>query len=352
MNILAYHIGSLGDTLVAVPALWALRKSFPDARITMLTDEQPGRALVQAWNILDGSGLIDDYIVYPVGSRLALAKLLLRLRRAKFDCLAYLIRCDEKGRRARRDRVFFRLAGIRRLIGMSGQTDAARAQPEGRLGRSPHVTDVLLRRLAAAGLNVDVTESCMSQLRIGLRDQDRVDDWLRGQSSDGGRRWVGVGIGGKMPVNIWPIDRYRQVVTRLIEDYDVWPVVFAGPENQKAGQQLVDLWQRGYVACGELGVRVAIAAMSRCCLFLGNDTGTMHMAAASGIPCVGVYSSRNQPGLWHPYGDGHFVFRTPVPCEGCMLETCPEHDMKCILSISVEDVLAACSKILVDATHG
>jgi ADP-heptose:LPS heptosyltransferase len=74
------------------------------------------------------------------------------------------------------------------------------------------------------------------------------------------------------------------------------------------------------------------------------------MAAAAGIRCVGVYSSRDYPGLWEPYGAGHTVFRTLVPCEGCMLEVCDMEHMKCILSIDVEQVLYACQRILEDET--
>ena len=120
MRLLVYHIGSLGDTLVAVPALWVVREAYPDAHITILTDEQPGKSRVQPRDILDGSGLIDDYIVYPVGKPLAMARLLFRLRVRKFDRLIYLIRTRDGSRRIRRDACFFRLAGMRKFIGIQG----------------------------------------------------------------------------------------------------------------------------------------------------------------------------------------------------------------------------------------
>ena len=70
------------------------------------------------------------------------------------------------------------------------------------------------------------------------------------------------------------------------------------------------------------------------------------MAAAAGTKCVGIYSSRNYPGEWDPYGDRHTVLRALVECEGCMLERCVENKMNCIMSISVDQVYNACEKIL------
>jgi heptosyltransferase-3 len=95
-----------------------------------------------------------------------------------------------------------------------------------------------------------------------------------------------------------------------------------------------------------LNVREGIAALQKCALFLGNDTGTMHMAVAAGIPCVAIFSSRDYPGNWYPYGNNHIVFRTPIDCEGCMLERCIERKMECILSIDEDQVYAAAQKML------
>jgi len=341
-RILVYHIGSLGDTLATVPALWAVRENFPDAHITMLTDEQPGRALVQPRDILDGSGLIDEYIVYSVGNRLAMAGLLLRLRMRRFSSLLYLIKVYADDRRIRRDRLFFRLAGIKRVIGMDGLPTVPKVSETPFLRGVPHVTDTLLKRLAASGLDVRPNGHGRRELGIGDRELDEVEQWLARLPSSRGRPWVGIGIGGKMAAKIWPLERYKSLVDHLIEAYDAWPVVFGGPENRVEGQALVTHWNRGYVDCGTLGIRATIAAMSKCSLFVGNDTGTMHMAAAAGVRCVGIYSSRDYPGLWNPYGHHHLVLRTRLPCEGCMLEECVEQGMKCILAISVEQVLRAC----------
>ncbi len=263
-RILVYHIGSLGDTLVAVPALRAVRDNFPNARITMLTDEQPGRALVQVAEILDGAGLIDDYITYTPGSLPAMAKLLLKIRAGRFDCLVYLIRTSANDRRVRRDKRFFRLAGVKRIIGMNGLHAAPQVQKERPLPRVPHIADTLLKRLAASGLHVPPEGAGKMDIGIGSQESEKVERWLAGLPSSDGRRWLGVGIGGKMPVKKWPADRFEMLVSRLVEMFDVWPVVFGGPEDKADAHGLVKRWKRGYVACGTLGVRDGVAAIARC----------------------------------------------------------------------------------------
>ena len=132
----------------------------------------------------------------------------------------------------------------------------------------------------------------------------------------------------------------------LIAEHDVWPVTFGGPHDQATGDRLIRAWGRGYNAAGALSVRAAAAALARCALFLGNDTGPMHLAAAVGRPCVAVFSSRDWPGAWFPYGGGHRVFRTDIDCDGCMLLDCVERRMECIRAVPVEVVLQACRETL------
>lgn len=343
-RVLVFHIGSLGDTLVTVPALRVVRDSFPDARITMLAQAQPGRRLIQASEVLDGSGLIDDYIIYPIHNPPALALLLLRLRVRRFSCVVYLIRVFANDPRVRRDELFFRLAGISRIIGTQGLQVLPKKREGHPLPRLPHMSDILLNRLAASGLKI--RHNGKSGIVISRRDRSKAEQWAAGLPPSGNRPWLGVGIGGKKPVTLWPLERYERLVAALIETEDAWPVVFGGPENVEAAQKLVASWKRGYITCGELNIHETIAALSRCSLFVGNDTGTIHMAAAAGVRCVGIYSSRAYPGIWHPYGERHVVLRTDVPCADCQLEDCVEQKRKCILAISVEQALQACQSAL------
>ena len=100
------------------------------------------------------------------------------------------------------------------------------------------------------------------------------------------------------------------------------------------------------MAAGALGIRQSLAALRRCRLYVGNDTGTMHLAVAAGTRCVAIFSARDRPGLWEPYGSGHRVLRRKIECEGCELMECTEKGNACTLAIGVDEVVSACRSIL------
>lgn len=338
---------------MSVPALWAVREYFASAHIAMLTDMQPGKRRVQPKDILDGAGLIDEWLYYPAetswrkGQSLSeLSLLFMTLRRSHFDALVYLIR-DRRLLSKWRDLIFFRLAGIRQFYGhrmLGGYPFRKEGMP---LPIISHQTDQILSRLSISGIPTPMKGQ--GTVDIGISDQEKmaVDAWRNTLTDDGGRLWIGVGPGSRMPAKQWPLERYRTVIARLIEAYDIWPVIFGGPEDREAGNKLVNAWKRGYVAAGKLNVRQGVSALSRCAFYLGNDTGTMHMAVAAGISCVAIFSARDYPGIWYPYGNHHTIFRKTVDCEGCMLETCTVQGMKCMLSIGTKEVYRAAIGMLI-----
>jgi heptosyltransferase III len=75
-------------------------------------------------------------------------------------------------------------------------------------------------------------------------------------------------------------------------------------------------------------------------LFVGHDSGPMHLAAAVGTRCVAVFSARNLPRVWFPFGTNHRVIYHDVPCKGCGLETCTKFKKQCITSVSVDEVFS------------
>jgi heptosyltransferase III len=179
-----------------------------------------------------------------------------------------------------------------------------------------------------------------ADVRIGLpgTDIDSAERFLKGQGRrHKGKILVGFGPGSKMQAKKWPIQRYYEVGKRLIKGYDVWPVIFGGHEDKVIGDELLTMWNRGYNAAGQLGLREAAAGLSKCKLYIGNDTGTMHLAASVSTSCVAIFSARDLKGKWYPYGKGHMVFRKDVSCAGCQYETC-DHNT-CLIEIHVEDVV-------------
>jgi ADP-heptose:LPS heptosyltransferase len=149
-----------------------------------------------------------------------------------------------------------------------------------------------------------------------------------------------------MPAKRWPEDRFRDVVRKLIEESDIWPVIFGGAEDARLGERLISAWGRGFNAAGALSLLGSAAALKRCLFLLTNDTGTMHLGAAMDVQCIALFSSRAPPGLWNPLGKNHVLFRSDIECEGCGLIECLEYRNECLNRISTADVLKPCRAIL------
>ena len=355
-NVLVFRIGSLGDTIVALPSLWAVREHFPRARLILLSEHHPRENRVLAKELLTGAGLLDDYLLYPVDNStsgrwlrpLRMLRLLVAIRAGGFDALVYLAPSRRTAAQVARDGRFFAAAGIRRCFGMRGFPSLPRKTRERPMPVVPFEAELLLARLAADGIPVPKAGHGCSELHLGSVEVEQLQLWTRGLVPDDGRPWVGIGPGSNMPAKRWPMERYAQVVKCLIHDFDVWPVVFGGAEDRSAGETLLRECGRGYNAAGQLSVRAAALALKRCSLYLGNDTGTMHLAAAVGTRCVAVYSARDLPGCWHPYGQGHRIFRSAIECEGCLLKECVERQNECLTKIQVEGVATACSEGLAE----
>jgi glycosyltransferase involved in cell wall biosynthesis/ADP-heptose:LPS heptosyltransferase len=353
-NVLVFRIGQLGDTIVALPAMRAVRQHFPAARLTLLCDRHPGKPRVLAADLLRGAGLFEAFESYVVDASLAgrllrplrMAALARRLRRLRFDTLVYLAPSNRAPGQMARDRKFFALAGIQNFIGLKGFPELPRKVPGRPLDGTLAEADLLLARLAADGIPVPGAGRGAMDLGLGAVEEAEVAAWRARLPADGGRRWVGIGPGSKMPAKRWPEERYREVVAGLIAAADVWPVIFGGPEDRAVGERLLAAWGRGYNAAGELSLRGSPAALRHCRIYLGNDTGTMHLAAAAGVPCVAVFSAREWPGMWYPYGVPQRVFRTAIECEGCALEVCTEKQNECLTRIQPAAVLAACRELL------
>ena len=351
-RILIFRIGQLGDTIIALPAMQAIRNRFPDAHLTLLCDRHPGKSFVLGSDLLGRCGLFDEFMSYPVHEEQSLTRpwamvpLLAALRRRKFDTLVYLAPAVRSAAQVNRDRKFFQLAGIKNFIGMTHFIAQPEKIPGKPLPRLPSEADQLLNRLRADGIPISQPGQARADLGLDISEETEVAAWLAGLPTDHDHPWIGVGPGSKMPAKRWPEERFREVVADLINKNSVWPVIFGGCEDFELGKRLIASWGCGYNAAGNLSLRGSAAAMKHCALLLTTDTGTMHLGAAVDVPCVAVFSSRAAHGIWEPLGGGHRVLRSDIECEGCDLVECVERKMECLQRITTEEVLEQCVDVL------
>lgn len=353
-RLLIYHIGSLGDTLMAVPALWLLREIFPDAHRTLLTKQTPRKESVLAHELFQGTDMFHDILFYS-GERYQDRRLkrfmdwfllAARIRSGRFTTAVYLAPSDRSPEQTERDRKFFRFCGIPRLIGFAWTAPESMRSRKHPLPGLPTEAELLLTRLTAPQIPARKVDALRRDLDLKPEDFSRLDEWLDTQTPSLSRLLVAFAVGSNMSAKQWPEERFLALGNELISHADIWPIVFGGTEDKNLGDRLITGWGRGYNAAGTLDLRTAAAAMQSCSLFIGNDTGTMHLAASEGVRCVAIFSARDFPGKWYPLGADHVIIRRSIQCEGCMLETCSHNNTQCILDISVKEVLEAALPLL------
>lgn len=353
-RILVYRTGQLGDTLVALPAMRAIRAAYPEAEMILLTDSHPGKGFVSSWDVLEATGIFSEVMFYiPPRSGpldwIRFLNLAARIRSKTPEAVFYLR--DPRRHHGRRDRFFFQtMCGIANCFGLeaSGEDAFGSRDESGSLARLPREGDSLLEMIGNAGVSVPRFGAEEFGLPVSAVERRRVDAlWLEESISDD-TPVIAMCPGSKMAAKRWPLDRFERVGVELLNksrEYRI--VVFGGPEDQATGEEIRrSLGKRVINFAGRLSLLESAEALRRCALYLGNDTGVMHLAAAVGTPCVAIFSARDHPGRWEPYGSNHIVLRREVPCEGCMRETCVEKDMRCLKEIKASDVLEAVEKVL------
>lgn len=355
-RVLVYLIGALGDTLAALPALYGLRKCYPQALIGLMSDAQTGPLRVNPRDVLGGTGLVDEFYTYPASwswrhpmrKLIGMASLYRVVSRFAPDVLVYLPNVFSDDRRIRRDMFFFRLAGVRRILGLSNLPARPGARTDTARARLPKLSEIYLARLRSDLPELGLAPEDWLGLRelISLRGRREFEQWLAHSTNGAGLRWVAFGIGSKMPAKRWPLDRFVDVARELVCRFDIWPVAFGSADERELALAFVRAVGRGCVAAGQLSVQGAAAALARCKLYVGNDTGTMHLAATVGVPCVAIFSARDYPGLWEPVGDSHTILRHDPECALCQSEVCnvPEHP--CLNAITPQAVIDVCAKYL------
>jgi heptosyltransferase-3 len=331
--VMIYRLGSLGDTVVALPCFHRIAESFPTARRILLTNFPVSSKAAPLEAILGESGLIDGAIAYPVGIRSpsALWRLCGEIRALKATKLIYLM--PARGRlKAVRDALFFRLCGIRQLVGLPITPDLQTNRIDPVTGVHEPECERLARTLSALG-PIDLTSRAAWDL---LLSEQELLAGARMVAAFSGEAFMAINMGGKAAEKDWGAERWEMLLGRLSQSYGNYGLLVVGAAEDSERAQLVTRnWPNPVIdACGRLSPRETAAAVRRAALFIGHDSGPLHLAAANGVACVGLFGGLNQPNVWHPYGDSHRII----------------HRMTGMAAISIEDVVDAV--LALEPRHG
>ncbi|MGA2743034.1 MAG: glycosyltransferase family 9 protein [Bryobacteraceae bacterium] len=346
MKVLVYQIGSLGDTIVLIPSLRAVRAHFGSAAHIAVLHNVSHAGLVTTREVLECTPLVDEFIPYrfeePVHRRVRTACSLWRqLRARRFDAVVSLLPSERSLAALRRDAWFFRACGIPRVIGFEPVPDSVvRPRENGRAMPARNEALILLQRLRDSGIPADANvHLSIPLLQPGPAHLHNAAAWLAARRRYPRRALVAVCPGCKKPANAWPLDRFVDLVRRILSTGSAEVVILGGPAERILAQRMrAELGAEILNAAGEFSVAGSAALLSHCQLLIGLDTGTTHLAAAVGVPCVVIQSANSYAGHWDPLGDSHTVLRHSVPCAGCLCSDCPVAGHPCMTNISVDEV--------------
>ena len=343
-KVLVYLFGSLGDTLVAIPALRAVRRHFSNSEMVLLQNIPPGGNIVRASQVIP-ENLIDNYLEYAnlpgkLNKVLDFYRLRSRLRRIRFQAAVYLVISERPAHSVTRDRLFFRACGISKLYGFH-------AFPENTLypideKGSPALTESeserKLARLKIDGINSLPDDLQPPFLHFSSAEIEKAKNWLAVRRAKPNARLISIAPGCKTPANVWSVENFSEIGRRMLSEGNCELLVVGGKAEQETAQKLIAAWGAGINSAGETSVRESGAMLSLCDFHIGLDTGTTHLAAAVGTPCFALYGERNNPGQWFPTGAGHRILAHSVECAGCRFQVCPVSEHPCMQGISVEAV--------------
>lgn len=323
-HIVIFRLGSLGDTVVSLPCWHRLMAQYPDARRTLLTNMSVSAKAAGVPAVLDGAGFIDDIVAYPIGLRSipSLFRLFVRLRRLGAKTLIYLAEPRGGTVAVYRDLLFFRLCGFRKVVGLPLRREVRENLIDPHTGREEQECLRLTRQMDALGpFELDDRKSW--DLRLSAAEMAEGGQMTAGFEA---APFIAVNMGGKDAEKDWGEANWEDLIRALGAKLPHIGLLTVGaPSDAGRAERLLAAWPGPTAnACGRLSVRACAAALAKARLFIGHDSGPLHLAAAQDVPCVGLYGDFNRPNKWHPYGIRHRII----------------HEMAGLSQLSVEHVLA------------
>jgi heptosyltransferase I len=326
-NILVIDFGQLGDVVMSLPALRAIRERFPHARVTVAVGKLGAEVIemsgcADATISVDRVGLRDGFKPLSVLRVLQVVK---DVRSRKFDFVIDLHSFSETNLlgflSGARKRLFARRPG--RSLDFLASFD--RRPPIDKNDPRQHLVDRYLDVLIPLGIK---DPPRVPRLMTRAEDNRAIDARLRKSKAEMGAPLVGLFPGAGHPGRCWPLERFAQLADCLIRNDKVRPIIFLGPEERHMVPQMRALFPPPCVILDKLSIPQLAAAQARLAVFVSNDTGPVHIAAAVGTPIV-VLIDLPTPHAYVPLGTSQRLMFS-----------------ESITAIEVEDVYASTRELL------
>jgi heptosyltransferase-2 len=335
MKILVRATNWVGDAVMSIPALRAIRGRWPNAEIVILA--RPWVA-----DLYRGQGYADRILIYETKGKhkgfWGRERLARALRREKFDVAVLFQNAFDAAWVAWR-------AGIPERIGYARDGRSwllTRAIAIPTKGEAPdHETYYYLELLRRAGWLEHLPR--IDEISIAVAEEDRQKALQRLFATGARKNAVRIAFASGAAygsAKCWDPERYAALADRLIAAFDADVILFGAPQESGMAARIAGaMCHRAFNLVGATPIGELPALLSTCRLFIGNDSGAMHVAGAVGVPVIGIFGPTDPAGT-RAMTPQFTLIREPVDCSPCFLRKCPI-DHRCMTRISVERVFEA-----------
>jgi lipopolysaccharide heptosyltransferase II len=332
----------LGDAVMSVPAVRAIKGGRPDVHVTIAAPDK----IAPMWKLIPE---VDAIIPLPEGSLLPVVRLL--RQQMPFD-VAILFP------NSLRVALESWLSGIPRRVGYRGHCRSWLMNQNVREPRKPgppeHHSLRFLRIARECGAetertsNVQPASAVLDGLRRGERPTLNVQLSDSDQLSTINHQPLKIGLcpGAEYgPAKRWLPERFAEAAAKITAQSSAQWILFGTKKDAAIGEQIAAaIGDHCVNRIGQTTLDQLIDELRQCSLLLTNDTGTMHLATLLGVPVVAVFGS-TEPRLTGPLGNGHTILRHHVECSPCFLRECPI-DFRCMKAVSADEVAGAVLSML------
>jgi heptosyltransferase-2 len=332
----------VGDAVMSMPAFEAVRQNFPESHISVLArpwvvplyENHPAANEVIPYK--RGQGYLKDSSEFFRVVRV--------IRGLHFDMAVLFQNAFEAA-------LIARLGGIKIRVGYN--TDGrglllSHSVVRGKKVLKLHQVEYYLTILRALGWDAPTRDPA---LRAGPESVTRVRALLFSKGIEDQDLLVGLSPGAAYgPAKRWPVERFAAVGDRAIREWGA-KVVVIGTEKEKAlGETLISATAPGVVNfCGMTGLGDALALIKRCQLFVSNDSGLMHVAAALKVPTVAIFGSTDSTATG-PRGPNARIVKHDMECSPCLKPECSA-GYRCLLAVQPEEVWREMEKLRAESTE-
>lgn len=322
---------------MTTPAVRAIRENFPKAHISILA--KPWVA-----PIFENSIHVDEIMIYDSAGRHKGIRGRLRLAR---DLSVYRFEAAILLQNAFEAALITFLAGIPCRIGYNTDgrslllTHSVVCKPE---YKKKHQTDYYLDILRGAGL-MDGSQDLY--FTVSSQQQARAQEILSEHGISKEETIAGINPSATFgPAKQWPLERYARLADKIKDYADCRILVFGGPDDIRLGREISQMMRHAAVdLSGKTQLGEAMALIEQCSLFVTNDSGLMHVAAALNVPLIAIFGSTNATATG-PLGSKSRIVQVPIACSPCLKPECPEGHLNCMDQIDVDMVFDVAREML------